>query len=89
MKQRRLKNGSKVLFDYRQLMIVKPDGVKLVEMRRGPMSYETKSGVTFYKDHPYQWVPEEEADYLISFRNRNLEFGPATMDDVEDYYAID
>lgn len=89
MRERRVKNGREVLFDYKELFLskTKQKGLKLVEMRRGPMSYETSTGTKFWKDHPFQWIPEDEADFLLSIKSPVVEFSAATIEDVEDYYA--
>lgn len=89
MRERRLKRLDKVVFDYKELFIskTKQKGLKLVEMRRGPLSLETSDGLTFWKDHPYKWVTEEQAETLLAIESRNLEFREATIEDVEDYYS--
>lgn len=91
MRERRLRHGSKVIFDYKELFIskAKQKGMKLVVMRRGPISWQNAEGLTFWSAHPYKWVTEEEAEELLKINKPNLEFREATIEDVEDYYADD
>lgn len=86
MRARRLYDGKTLKFDYKDLI----DGRKqknktLLKMKRGPISFETSEGTKFWKDHPFQWVSNAEADEL---KGRTFpEFVVATVEQVEDYYA--
>lgn len=86
MRTRRVKDGNTVIFDAKDLF--QPhDEQTLLEMRGGPLSYETDGGVRFWQKHPYQWVAEEEVGLLL--KSKAPEFRIATVDDLEDYYSYD
>lgn len=89
MRERRLKEGNRVLFDYRDLVEKKNRGKqKLLKMKKGPVSYLTEKGIRFFSSHPFQWVSEGHANHLLSFSEDNyVHFVEATIADVEDYYA--
>lgn len=84
---KRIKEGNTVVFDAAKDVLDfrgKKDKV-LMEMRFGPISYTTEEGVKFWNKHPFQWVGEDEANYLESLLTP--EFRRATKEAVEDYYA--
>lgn len=86
MRSRRIKNGTTIIFDAKELF--EPHkGQVLLEMRRGPMSFTTEEGVRFWSKHPFQWVSREEAEILL--KSNAPEFRKATTDDLEDYYSYD
>lgn len=90
MKERRLRDGKTVLFDYRDLI---GDGRKfkgktLIKMKKGPKTYTTELGSRFFADHPFKWVENEEAQHLLGFKEGNfVYFIEASVEDVEDHYA--
>lgn len=88
--ERRKREGNRILFDYRDLVgpPSKFKGKKLIQMKKGPLSYTTEKGTRFYRDHPFKWVDAEEADYLLSLPEEGfVYFTKATREQVEDYYA--
>jgi hypothetical protein len=89
MRERRVRNGGHVVFDYRDLLDKRTHkGKALLRMKRGPITYTTWAGVKFYKDHPYQLVTEDEAQLLLALpESGHVEFQRATVDQVEDYYV--
>ena len=89
-RERRLKSGNKVIFDYKELLDKKGKSNKtLLKMEKGPQSYTSAKGTQFWSEHPYQWVAKSEAEFLTGLKVRHLNFREATIEDVEDYYALD
>lgn len=87
---RRLRDGRAVVFDYKTLLDKKGKRDKvLLRMVKGPVSYETPEGVKYWSEHPFQWVSEEEAAILKGIKTGFVDFRDATLEDVEDYYALD
>jgi hypothetical protein len=83
----RLYDGKTLLFDARDVL-VKPQamkGFRLVKMEKGPLSYRTSGGTKFYRDHPFQYVPVEEVDWVLSLTQPV--FRLAKLEEVEDYYT--
>jgi hypothetical protein len=89
MRERRLRDRGKIVFDYRDLIDGrKQEGKTLIKMKKGPITYTSTAGTKFFRDHPYSWVPTEEAQHLLGFKEENfVYFVPATIEEVEDYYA--
>jgi hypothetical protein len=89
MRERRIKSGGRVVFDYKQLLDKRSHrGKKLIRMKRGPITYTTAIGTRFWKDHPFQLVKEDEAEFLLALpESHYAEFVEATIEQVEDYYA--
>lgn len=86
MREMRVKDGNTIVFDARDVLNSKgKKDMVLLEMRRGPISYTTDGGVKFWKRHPFQWVSQEEAEFLLN--NTNPEFRKVDKAAVEDYYA--
>ena len=88
MRAKRLREGRRVLFDYRDLVDKrKHKGEVLLRMKKGPISYNTGS-IRFFSEHPFQWVPKEEAERLLGFDENNfVHFVEATIEQVEDHYV--
>lgn len=86
--QRRVREGNNIIFDYRDLINKsKNRGKILIRMKRGPLTYTTEAGIRFFRDHPFQWVEKDEAEFLLSIpETMFVHFVPATIEDVEDYY---
>jgi hypothetical protein len=89
-RERRKHNGKNVIFDYRTLINEegKEDKV-LVYMAKGPQSYLSAQGTKFWSEHPFQWVDEDEAKFLVGLKSQYLNFREATLAEVEDYYVLD
>jgi regulation of enolase protein 1 (concanavalin A-like superfamily) len=87
MRERRLYDGRQLLFDARDILDArKHKGKVVVKMKNGPVSYTTDKGTKFWNKHPYQWVSEEERDFLLSLTQP--EFVLSSKEDIEDYYAV-
>lgn len=87
----KLYDNNRLLFDAKEVLDARHNkGKVLMKMipadnaRTTPASITTPDGVTFYKDHPYQYVTSEEADRLR--QQRMPRFIPATKEELEDYY---
>lgn len=90
MRERRKKEGNRVLFDYRDLLNKKKNSNKtLLKMKKGPVSYQTEKGVRFFSDHPFQWVAKGHANHLLATftEDKHIHFVEATIEEVEDYYC--
>lgn len=88
--ERRLRENNRVLFDYKDLLDKRKNkGKVLIKMKKGPITYTTTENTRFFKQHPFQWVSEGEAQHLLSLPESGyIYFIKATIEDVEDYYAI-
>lgn len=92
MKERRLRDGKNILFDYRDLLDKKQHkGQVLLKMKKGPITFATDNGTRFFRDHPFQWVAADEAEHLLNTFGEDtyVFFVPATIQDVEDLYALE
>lgn len=86
MRNRRIRQGNTILFDAKDVLVDRSkEGLVLLEMRRGPLSYTTEEGVRFWQHHPYQWVSGDEAKILK--QHLSPEFREVDLSDVEDYYS--
>ena len=56
----------------------------LVHMKGDTGSWETPSGVKFTKKSPYQVVPVQEAQVLLS----NRRFEQATAEDAKEFFGV-
>jgi hypothetical protein len=83
--QRVVKDGANILFDARKDALTKQKDKVLIKMLDGRGSIMTPEGVTFWVNHPYRWVSEKEAQFLLG--SREPSFALATLDQVEDHYA--
>lgn len=89
MRERRVRDGNRVIFDAAK-EVLNSRGRKdqvLMEMRGGPISYTTEEGVRFWARHPFQWVSKAEAELLK--KHSNPEFRISSKADAEDYYAYE
>ncbi len=88
MKERRLRDGNRILFDYRDLL-QKHKGQVLLKMKKGPITFTTDTGTRFFKEHPFQWVKTDETQHLLATFGEDsyVYFIPATIEDVEDFYS--
>lgn len=89
MRERRKRIAGQVVFDYKDIIDKRRHrGKVLIKMKKGPMTYTSDNGTRFFKDHPFQLVDETEAEHLLGFKESHyVYFVPATVEDVEDYYA--
>lgn len=85
MRPRRIREGNEVVFDAAKQVLKKQPKKVLLKMRGNQLSYETESGIIFYNAHPYQWVPKEEAEFLLG--EILPEFVLAKFEDAEDFYS--
>jgi hypothetical protein len=86
--ERRYRENNRVLFDYKDLFDKrKSRGKVLLKMKKGPLTYTTTSGTRFFKQHPFQWVGEDESVHLLSLpEDGYVFFVRASVEDAEDYY---
>ncbi len=81
---RRLYEGQVCLFDARSILDKrKYKGKILLKMQRQNASFESPSGVMFWKDHPFQLVPEDDVETLLKDN-----FVRANLEEVEDFYFV-
>lgn len=84
--EKRVWEGQTKVFDVKDVLDKrKHKNEVLLKMESKLGSFLTDSGVKFWDKHPFQWVPQEEASFLLGLSDPK--FVRATVEEVEDHYS--